>query len=43
MLAIYFEDGPLTDIGYGEALDFVAIDAADGVSANLNEADMLLS
>lgn len=43
MLAIYFEDGPLTDIGYGKALDFVAIDAADGVSANLNDADTLLS
>ena len=43
MLAIYFEDGPLTDIGYGKTLDFATIDAADGVSANLNDADMLLS
>lgn len=43
MLAIYFEDGPLTEIGYGKALDFVTIDAADGVSANLNDADTLLS
>ena len=43
MLAIYFEDGPLTNIGYGEVLDFVTIDAVDGVSANLNDADTLLS
>lgn len=43
MLAIYFEDGPLTDIGYGKTLDFATIDAADGVSANLNDTDMLLS
>lgn len=43
MLAIYFEDGPLMDIGYGKTLDFATIDAADGVSANLNDADMLLS
>ena len=43
MLAIYFEDGPLTDTGYGKTLDFATIDAADGVSANLNDADILLS
>lgn len=43
MLAIYFEDGPLTGIGYDEVLDYITIDAADGVSANLNDADTLLS
>lgn len=43
MLAIYFEDGPLMDTGYDKTLDFVTIDAADGVSANLNDADMLVS
>ena len=44
MLAIYFEDGPLTNIGYGSALDtLVTINAADGVSANLNDADRLLA
>lgn len=42
-LTIYFEDAPLTDIGYGQVLDFITIDAADGVSANLSDADMLLS
>lgn len=43
MLAIYFEDGPLTNIGYGPSLDVFTIDAADGVSANINDADRLLS
>lgn len=43
MLAIYFEDGPLTYIGYGPSLDAITIDAKDGVSANLNDADTLLS
>lgn len=43
MLAIYFEDGPLTGMGYNKVLDVFTIDAANGVSANLNDADMLLS
>ena len=43
MLAIYFEDGPLTGIGYNKVLDVFTIDAGDGVSANIDNADTLFS
>ena len=43
MLAIYFEDGPLTNIGYGKVLNFVTIDAKDGISANRDDVNILLS
>ena len=44
MIVIFFEDGPLDTSWVDEGSDaLILIDAADGVSANLNKADIISS